>query len=81
MKVIKPEVDVKVTGHVVKVVKTISVVITSERAVGELDGLAGVLNAGGLDAGGDDAGGKLGGEEIGQIVVEIAIVEVTTMVE
>ena len=49
--VIKPEVDVKVTGHVVKVVKTISVVITSERAAGELDGLAGALNVGGLDAG------------------------------
>ena len=59
VKVIKPEVDVKVTGHVVKVVKTISVVITSERAVGELDGVAGALNVGGLDAG-DDAGGELG---------------------
>jgi len=54
--VIKPEVDVKVTGHVVKVVKTISVVITSERAVGELDGVAGALNVGGLEAGGDDVG-------------------------
>jgi hypothetical protein len=79
--VTEPDVDVKVTGHVVKVVKTISVVITFERAAGELDGLAGGLNAGGLDAGGDDAGGRLGGDETGQTVVEIAIVEVTTMVE
>ena len=51
MNVIEPEVDVKVTGHVVKVVKTISVVITSERAAGELDRLAGALNVGGLDVG------------------------------
>jgi hypothetical protein len=79
--VIEPDVDVKVTGHVVKVVKTISVVITSEGATGELDGPAGRLNVGGLDAGGDDAGGPLDGDETGQIVVEIAIVEVTTMVE
>ena len=28
-----------------------------------------------------DAGGPVGGDETGQIVVEIAIVEVTTMVE
>jgi hypothetical protein len=79
--VIEPDVDVKVTGHVVKVVKTISVVITSEGAAGELDGLAGRLNVGRVDTGGDDAGGPLGGDETGQIVVEIAIVEVTTMVE
>jgi len=72
---------VKVTGHVVKVVKTISVVITSEAAAGELDVPAGRLKVGGLDAGGDDAGGPLGGDETGQTVVEIAIVEVTTMVE
>lgn len=81
MNVIEPDVDVKVTGHVVKVVKTISVVITSEGAADELDGPAGRLNVGGLDAGGDDAGGPLGGDETGQIVVEIAIIEVTTMVE
>jgi hypothetical protein len=136
--VTEPDVDVKMTGQVVKVVKTISVVMTSEGvgiaggdddagATGELDEPAGGVEAGRLEAGGldagledpggldnggldagddaggvdpggagmneemekvpvrgrvlDEAGGPLGRDETGQIVVEIAIVEVTTIVE
>jgi hypothetical protein len=108
--VLPPVVCVKVTGHVVRVEMTISVVMSSE-VVGDvageepgrtdvgvmLDATVGTLLATGIEwvsvesgvwivAGGDDpAGGEdwcsPGRDVIGQIVVEMAIVDVTTVVE
>lgn len=66
--VLPPLVCVKVTGHVVTVETTISVVITS---VGLVAGAGGVLRGVLTDAGGEPAGGDpAGGEDCGPTDVE-----------